>query len=157
MSAQDLVIILAVVVIWGINFVALRVGLDGVPPMLLVCLRFVLCALPAVFFVKRPQVQWRYVVGYGAVLGIIKFSLLYGGLKIGMPAGLSSIILQTQSFFTLGFAAALLGERVKPNQMVGILIAFGGLSLSHLRSTRLSVRCRWRCASVRRVLGGWRT
>ena len=129
MTAQDLSIILLVVVIWGVNFVALRIGLNGMPPMLLVCLRFVLSALPAVFFVKRPQVQWRYVIGYGLVLGVVKFSLLYGGLKIGMPTGLSSIVLQTQSFFTFGFATVLLNERVRPNQIAGMLIAVSGLGL----------------------------
>ena len=129
MTAQDLSIILLVVVIWGVNFVALRIGLNGMPPMLLVCLCFVLSALPAVFFVKRPQVQWRYVIGYGLVLGVVKFSLLYGGLKIGMPTGLSSIVLQTQSFFTFGFATVLLNERVRPNQIAGMLIAVSGLGL----------------------------
>jgi O-acetylserine/cysteine efflux transporter len=129
MRAKDLIIILAVVVIWGVNFVALRVGLNGVPPMLLVCLRFVLSALPAVFLVRRPATPFRYLFWYGMFMGVGQYSLLYGALKLGMPAGLSSIVIQTQSFFTLGFAVWLLGERVKPNQIVGMLIAFGGLSL----------------------------
>jgi len=129
MSAQDVGLILAVIVVWGVNFVALRVGLNGVPPMLLVCFRFVLSALPALFFVKRPTVRVSHVIVYGLVMGVAQFSLLYGSLKMGMPTGLSSIVMQTQSFFTLVFAVPLLGERVKPNQIAGMLIAASGLGL----------------------------
>lgn len=135
MSARDIAIALIIVAIWGVNFVALRVGLNGVPPLLLVCLRFLLCALPAVLVVRRPKTPLRHVFWYGIFIGVIQYSLLYGALKLGMPAGLSSIVIQTQAFFTLGFAALLLKERVRPQQMAGMLIACAGLSLIALNDT----------------------
>jgi O-acetylserine/cysteine efflux transporter len=129
MNARDVAIALAIVVIWGVNFVALRLGLDGVPPMFLVFTRFVLSAIPAVFFVRRPNVAFKYLLAYSLFTGVGQYSLLYGALKLGMPAGLSSIVMQVQAFATMGFAAMLIGERVRPTQVVGVLIACAGLSL----------------------------
>ena len=129
MNTKDLVVALMIVVIWGVNFVALRLGLNGVPPMFLVFTRFVLSAIPAVFFIKRPNVPFRYLLAYSAFTGVGQYSLLYGALKLGMPAGLSSIVMQMQAFFTLGFGVMLIGERVRPQQVAGVLIACAGLSL----------------------------
>jgi O-acetylserine/cysteine efflux transporter len=129
MNAKDVGVALLIVLIWGVNFVALRLGLNGVPPMFLVFTRFVLSAIPAVFFVKRPNVAFKYLLAYSVFTGVGQYSLLYGALKLGMPAGLSSIVMQVQAFATMGFAALLIGERVRPQQMVGVLIACAGLGL----------------------------
>lgn len=129
MNLKDVLVAMLIVVIWGTNFVALRVGLNGVPPMLLVAARFTLSAIPAVFLIRRPAVPWRHIVAYGMVMGVLQFSLLYGALTIGMPAGLSSIIMQSQAFFTLGFAAVWLKEPIKRRQVAGMTIAGLGLLL----------------------------
>lgn len=129
MSIADILTALLVIAVWGLNFVALRLGLNGVPPMLLVAVRFTLSAVPAVFLIRRPAVPWRHLVAYGLTMGVIQFSLLYGALSIGMPAGLSSIAMQVQAFFTLGFAAVFLKERIKARQVVGMAIAGLGLLL----------------------------
>ncbi|MBK8834569.1 MAG: EamA family transporter [Anaerolineae bacterium] len=129
MSIADILIALLVIAVWGLNFVALRVGLNGVPPMLLVAARFMLCAFPAVFLIRRPAVPWRHLIAYGLAMGVLQFSLLYGALSIGMPAGLSSIVMQSQAFFTLGFGALFLKEQIKSRQVVGMAIAGLGLLL----------------------------
>lgn len=129
MNARDILIALVIIAIWGTNFVALRVGLNGVPPMLLVSARFALSAFPAVFLVKRPALPWGRLITYGLAMGVLQFSLLYGALTIGMPAGLSSIVMQSQAFFTLGFAALMLGERIRARQIAGMAIAGAGLVL----------------------------
>lgn len=129
MDAREISVALLIVAIWGTNFVALRVGLNGVPPMLLVAARFTLSAFPAVLFVKRPQVPTGRLILYGMVMGVLQFSLLYGALTLGMPTGLSSIVAQSQAFFTLGFAALLLGERIRARQVLGMAIAACGLLL----------------------------
>jgi O-acetylserine/cysteine efflux transporter len=129
MSPKDLLLALVVVVAWGVNFVVIKVGLHGVPPMLLGALRFTLAAVPAVFFVKRPQMPWRWLFAYGATISFGQFAFLFSAMYVGMPAGLASLVLQAQAFFTLIFAALFLHERFRVPNVVGLLIAAGGLAI----------------------------
>ncbi len=120
---------LVVTALWGFNFVVIAVGVREVPPLLLACLRFVLASLPAVFFVRRPRVGWKLLVGYGLFLGVGQFGFLFTAIQWGAPAGLSSVILQVQAFFTALLAVALLGEKFRWNHAVGLLVAGAGLVL----------------------------
>lgn len=129
MSPRDLLLALVVVVAWGVNFVVIKVGLHGVPPMLLGALRFTLAAVPAVFFVKRPQMPWRWLFAYGATISFGQFAFLFSAMYVGMPAGLASLVLQAQAFFTLIFAALFLHERFRVPNVVGLLIAAAGLAV----------------------------
>ena len=133
MSNNDLGLAFVVIAVWGVNFVALRLGLANMPPMLMVFVRFMLSAFPAVFFLRRPNVAWRYLIIYGLCMGALQATFLYSALKLGMPAGLSSVIAQTQAFFTLGMAALILKERVRVNQVVGMAISVCGLAVIALR------------------------
>jgi O-acetylserine/cysteine efflux transporter len=125
---------LLVAAIWGVNFVVIDIGLQEFPPLLFSALRFLLAAVPAVFFVGRPQVPWRWVIAVGVALGIMKFSLLFVGMNIGMPPGLASLVLQGQAVFTMLFAFALLREKPRAIQVVGMLIAATGILLVALES-----------------------
>ncbi|WP_350278299.1 EamA family transporter [Kribbella sp. HUAS MG21] len=129
MTPRDLVLALAVVVVWGINFVVIEVGLEGMPPLLLSALRFFFAAVPAIFLLGPPRVAWRYVVGVGLALGVAKFGLLFIAMDHGVPAGLSSLVLQSQVIFTVLFAIAVLRERPRPAQVAGIAIACAGIGL----------------------------
>jgi O-acetylserine/cysteine efflux transporter len=129
MSPRDLLLALVVVVAWGVNFVVIKAGLHGVPPMLLGALRFTLAAVPAVFFVKRPQMPWRWLFAYGATISFGQFAFLFSAMYVGMPAGLASLVLQAQAFFTLIFAALFLHERFRVPNVVGLLIAAAGLAI----------------------------
>ncbi|MFC4175228.1 EamA family transporter [Microvirga sp. GCM10011540] len=120
---------LFVTVIWGLSFVVIKIGVGATPPLLLAALRFAFAALPAVFFIPRPKTGWRYILGYGFFLGIVQFGLLFAAIALGMPASLASLIMQAQVFFTILFAALLMGERPSPYQIVGGIIAFLGLGL----------------------------
>jgi O-acetylserine/cysteine efflux transporter len=133
MSPKDLLLALVVIVAWGLNFVVIRVGLDGLPPMLLGALRFVLAALP-VFLVRRPDLPWRWLIAYGATISLGQFVFLFEAMANGMPAGLASLVLQSQAFFTLAFAALFLGERMRGASVLGLLIAGGGLLLIGLQT-----------------------
>lgn len=139
---RPLHILLAVLVaaIWGFNFVVIKVGLRDFPPILFSGLRFLVAALPLLVLIgwkggwkggwkAGPTVAWRYVIGIGVVLGVVKFSLLFIGMDIGMPAGLSSLVLQAQAFFTVFYAALLLDERPTRRQALGMLVAFSGIGL----------------------------
>jgi O-acetylserine/cysteine efflux transporter len=120
---------LVVTALWGFNFVVIAVGVEGVPPLFLACLRFVLAAFPALLFVKKPAVSWPMLIAYGMFLGVGQFGLLFSAIKLGAPAGLSSVILQAQAFFTALLAVAFLGEKFRWNNAAGLVIAGAGLVL----------------------------
>ncbi|MDI6104509.1 EamA family transporter [Actinoplanes sp. NEAU-A12] len=127
MRPRHLLLAVAVAAIWGFNFVAIDAGLDHFPPLLFSALRFGLAAFPALLFVGRPQVPWRWIVTVALVLGVIKFSLLFIGMEAGMPAGLSSLVLQSQAVFTMLFAVLFLRERPRPVQLAGLAVAVAGV------------------------------
>ncbi|MFG2295471.1 EamA family transporter [Streptomyces sp. NPDC048603] len=119
-----------VAAVWGFNFVVIEIGLDHFPPLLLSALRFLVAALPAVFFVGAPKVAWKWVLGVGLALGVAKFGLLFTGMDAGMPAGLSSLVLQVQAVFTALFAAVALGERPGRVRLLGMAVALAGIAVA---------------------------
>jgi O-acetylserine/cysteine efflux transporter len=129
LAPRDLLLTLAVVAVWGYTFVPIKVALVEVPPFALAALRFLLAAVPLVFFIARPAMPWRFVVGYGVAIGVFQFGLLFLGMKLGMPAGLSSLVIQMQVFFTIGLAVALEGDRVQRQHLVGAALATLGIVL----------------------------
>jgi O-acetylserine/cysteine efflux transporter len=126
-SPRDIILALLVVTVWGVNFVAIKWGVDEVPPLLLTALRFLAAAVPAVFFIRRPKVSLPILVAYGFSIGVLQFGLLFVAIRLGMPAGLASLVMQLQVFFTIGLAVALLGERPGWFQLVGAVVAFAGI------------------------------
>jgi O-acetylserine/cysteine efflux transporter len=129
MKPRDLLLALVVVVAWGVNFVVIEVGLENFPPLLFSALRFFLAAVPAIFILGRPRVAWRYVIAVGLALGVAKFGLLFIAMDRGVPAGLASLVLQSQVIFTVLFAIVVLRERPRGAQVIGILIACLGMVL----------------------------
>lgn len=136
MSPKDLLLALVVIVVWGMNFVVIKIGLDDIPPMLLGCLRFMLAAFPAILFIKRPQMPLRWLIAYGATISLGQFAFLFSAMHVGMPAGLASLVLQSQAFFTLFFAVLFLGERLRATNLVGLVIAASGLVLIGMQGDR---------------------
>lgn len=129
MWVRDRFLALAIVLVWGVNFVVIKVGLQGMPPLLLAGLRFAFVALPAIFFIKRPQVPLKWLVAYGLTINFLQFSLLFWALKVGMAAGLASLLLQAQAFITLGFGVLLLKEKVRIHNMIAVSVAGAGIYL----------------------------
>ena len=129
MSPRDLLLALVVVFVWGVNFVVIKVGLHGVPPLLLGALRFVFVVVPSIFFVPRPPVPWRWLLAYGLVISFLQFALLFSAINLGMPAGLASLVLQAQAFFTLVFARLFLGETIRATTVAGYGVAAVGLAV----------------------------
>lgn len=129
MPLKDWLAALLVIVIWGVNFVVIKVGLNDVPPLLLGGLRFSLVAFPAVFFVKRPAVGWGALMAYAFTISFAQFIFLFVAIYIGMPAGLSSLVMQSQAFFTVLIAAMFLNEKVRRHNIIGIAVAVLGLAL----------------------------
>lgn len=129
LPARDVLLLLGVAILWGANFVPIVWALDEVPPFALAALRFLLAAVPAVFFVRRPTAPWRSVVAYGLLIGVGQFGLLFTAMKLGFPAGIASLAMQVQVFFTIGIAAFALKDPVGARQVAGAVLAAVGLGI----------------------------
>lgn len=129
LSTADWLSAAAVVVIWGLNFVVMKVALQYFSPMLLGALRFTAASLPFLLFLPRPALPWRFIAVYGLAQGLGQFGFLFLALKLGMPAGMASVVIQTQAFFTLLLAGPLLGERGSSWQWIGLAVAGAGLAV----------------------------
>ena len=127
MGARDLLAALAVVIIWGLNFIAMKWGLESFTPFELGAMRYVAAALPMVFLVRPPRIGWRWVVGFGMFQGVGQFSFGFFALKLGMTAALASVLMQTQVFFTALFGFMALGERPSRPLLIGMALAGVGL------------------------------
>ena len=129
MAVRDVLAALLVALLLGLAFVAIKVGLETLPPLLLTALRFLFAAIPAVFFVRPPRAPARLVLAFGLFHGVALFGLMFLAIAIGMPAGLSSLVVQMQVFFTIGLAFALFRERPSGLQVVGGSVAACGVAV----------------------------
>jgi O-acetylserine/cysteine efflux transporter len=134
---SHLLLALAVVFVWGTNFVVIRWGLDGLPPFLFATLRFALSALPWLLFIPRPTAPWRKLAAFGVLLGVGQFGLLFLAIQGRISPGLASLVVQIQVFFTIGMSLVLMRERVRGFQVMGLLLALAGLAViaAHLDAT----------------------
>lgn len=137
LAPADLALTLAVVTVWGFTFVPIKVALVELPPFALAALRFAFAALPAVLLVRRPAMPWKGVIAYGLAIGVFQFGLLFLGMRLGMPAGLSSIVIQLQAFFTIGLAVAFAGDRLHRWNALGALVATAGIVVLGLHEASL--------------------
>jgi O-acetylserine/cysteine efflux transporter len=126
---NHLLLALAVVFVWGTNFVVIRWGLDGLPPFLFATLRFTFSALPWLLFIPRPTAPWRKLAAFGVLLGVGQFGLLFLAMRSSISPGLASLVVQVQVFFTIGLSLLLMGERVRGFQIAGLLLALAGLGV----------------------------
>lgn len=126
-SGLDLASALAVVVIWGLNFVAMKLALRHFTPFQLGAWRYVFAVLPLVLLIRPPRVPARWVLMYGLAQGVGQFGFLFTALQVGMTAALASVLMQTQVFFTALFGYVLLGERLSGALRLGLLLAAAGL------------------------------
>lgn len=127
MTRKDGLLALLVVVVWGLNFVVIKLGLHNMPPLMLAGLRFMLVAFPALLFVARPAIPLRLLLGYGLTISFGQFAFLFCAIGTGMPAGLASLVLQAQAFFTIILGAFVFGERLQGKQLAGIALAIFGV------------------------------
>src|SRR6478752_2170791 len=127
MRRRDTALAVLVALIWGTNFVAIRTGIDSVPPFLFLAVRFVVVCVPAVFLVRRPGLPWRDLALIGLFTSLGQFALMYLALHLGMPPGLASLVLQAQVLLTVVIAAVWLRERTSPAQRLGVALGGAGL------------------------------
>ena len=124
-----LLLALAVMAVWGTNFVVIKYALIDLPPLLLAALRFSFAVAPLIFVLPRPKVPWRNLAAYGVLIGAGQFGLLFLAMRHDITPGLASLVVQTQIFFTIGLSMRLSGERVRPFQWLALLLASGGIGV----------------------------
>jgi len=128
MPFVHLCVTLFLILIWGVNFVVIQVALQEIPPILLTFLRFFFAAFPLVFFLKPPKTSWTLLFSYALTLIVLDFCFLFTGMYIGVSAGIASLTLQTQVFFTAILAVVFLKEKMSKAQILGASIAFLGVA-----------------------------
>jgi O-acetylserine/cysteine efflux transporter len=128
-NRRDSLLAALVASIWGFNFVVIDWGMEGVPPLLFVAIRFTFVVFPAILFVARPAAPWRVVAAVGVFMSLGQFGFLYVSMDAGMPPGLAALVLQAQVIFTILIAAGVLRELPTPAQVVGVLIGAVGLAV----------------------------
>ena len=134
LSLQNVLLLVFATFLWGFNFVVIRWGLDEIPPLLFTGLRFAVCAFPAILLVPRPAAPVLWVIAFGLVFGVLQFGCLFVAMAIGMPAGLASLVMQAQVFFTILLALPFYGE--KPNRLRWLALALGAAGLLLIAATR---------------------
>lgn len=127
MSYRDRLIGLAVVLLWGLNFLALHIGVEHFPPLFFAGLRFAVIAVPVLFLVPRPRVPLRWLLLYGFGFGVLQFAFLFTAMRAGMPTGLSSLVLQSSAPFTVLLGTLFLRERLGATQILGLAAALLGM------------------------------
>ena len=114
--------------IWGLNYVITKIGLQDFSPIFFTCLRYTAIVFPLIFVIKRGGLSWTLIVQTGFLLGTMTFTLAFIGIKLGVPAGLTSLVMQSQVVFTLIFSGLVLKDQPSAPQKIGIGIAVLGLA-----------------------------
>lgn len=134
LPASHLLLALAIVTVWGTNFVVIKLSLGAFPPFLFAALRYTFAFLPLVFFMPRPKVSWVNLCVYGLAVGVGQFGILYFAIDGRISPGLASLVIQTQVFFTIGFAMFFAKERLRTYQTLAVLVAMTGLGIIALHT-----------------------
>jgi O-acetylserine/cysteine efflux transporter len=129
LSLRDALLAMAIVAVWGTNFVVARIALNVLPPLLFAGLRFSFVLLPLVLVLKRPNTSWRNLAGYGFCIGVGQFGLLFIAMDGQISPGLASLVVQMQVFFTILLAMLRNGERLKPHQLAAFALALAGMGV----------------------------
>lgn len=129
LTLRHFLLALAVVAVWGSNFVVIKLALGQLPPLLFATLRFATVVFPLVLFLPRPAVAWRNLAGYGLLIGVGQFGLLFVAMNGHISPGLASLVIQVQVFFTIGLAMLLAGERLQRVQWLALALGAAGLGV----------------------------
>jgi O-acetylserine/cysteine efflux transporter len=133
---SHLLLALIIVAIWGTNFVVMKNCLDTFPPFMFAALRFCFALFPMVFFIPRPRIPLWNLTLYGLLIGVGQFGFVYYAVNSQISPGLASLVIQTQAFFTIGFAMLLNKERLQKYQFFALLLAIFGLLIIALHTDK---------------------
>jgi O-acetylserine/cysteine efflux transporter len=128
MTPGDLALTVVVMVLWGLNFVVAKVGLQELPPMLMVGLRFMMVAALLIGFVPFPRRQLGKIFGLSISMGALHFGLMFVGIR-NVDASVASVAIQLQVPFAALLAWLFLGDTLGWRRAAGMALAFLGIIL----------------------------
>ena len=128
MPGTDVLLATLISVIWGINFVIAKAGLEQLPPILLVCIRFCLVSIVLVPFVKRPTGHWRGILWLAVTLGLLHFSFIFTGLA-AVDAAVAAITVQSQVAFAAILAAVVFKDPPGWRRLTGMAVSVAGVAV----------------------------
>lgn len=129
MPFSHIALAIMVAAIYGTAFVAIQLAIDEIPPIMATGYRYLLTVFPFIFFVRRPNVSWALLASYGIVQAVIMFATIFSAIKLGMPPGIASMVVQLQVFFTIGISFFVFGEMPTMRQAIGALTAMIGVAI----------------------------
>lgn len=128
MRLNDLLLGLSIMCLWGFNFSVIKLGADQINPILLTTLRFTFAVLPVIFFIKRPQVKLRYLMGYGITFGVGVWGMMTSAITLGVSAGMAGVLMDLSLIASLMIGWLVLKEKISPRQILGAgLILLGAV------------------------------
>lgn len=129
MPLSHIALAIMVAAIYGTAFVAIQFAIDEIPPIMATGNRYLLTVFPFIFFVRKPNVSWSLLATYGVVQAVIMFATIFSAIKLGMPPGIASMVVQLQVFFTIGISFFAFGEKPTTRQAIGALLALFGVAI----------------------------
>ena len=126
MTAAMVATLVAVTVVWGLNFAVIKTGIHLVPPIAFVALRFAAVGLCLIPWLRWPGRRMTDLIALSVVLGVVHFSLMFTGMK-ALDVATASIAIQLQVPFAAILAAVFFGEKLRWRRITGMAIAFAGV------------------------------
>jgi len=126
-SPIHLIIIVAVTCLWGFNFSVIKAGVDNLDPFILAGLRFTFAAFPAILFVRKPDVDWRYIALYGITFGVGVWGMMSMSIYMGLSAGITSLTLEFSAFISVLMGVVFLKEHINMSLKIGLALSLLGL------------------------------
>jgi O-acetylserine/cysteine efflux transporter len=127
LAPRDLALLVAVTLIWGLNLVVSKIGVEHIPPMLFTLLRFSIAAVLLAPWLRLHPGHMSAIVVAALLSGGIHVALLFAGLALAENVSSVAIASQLGTPFTTLLSVALLGEVVRWRRWSGILLAFAGV------------------------------
>lgn len=128
MPLRDLALGLAVIVIWALNIIVIKLGVAELPPLLLTTLRFALVAALLVPFHPVARHQLPFLALLSVTFGSLHFALLFIGLGQA-EAGTGALLVQMGTPFATLLAVVFLKERLGPRRLAGLALSFAGVAV----------------------------
>ncbi|QMV14911.1 EamA family transporter [Vibrio spartinae] len=127
MVRNDLLLAIVVMAIWGFNFSMIKLGITEVNPLVATAARFTLAVIPAIFFIRRPNVAWRYLFAYGLVFGVGIWGMASWSITAGLSSGMSSVLLSSNALISMAAGVWLQKEHVSKRKIIGAVAALVAL------------------------------
>ncbi len=105
----------------------MKIGVSQIGPFLLASMRFLIASVPLIFFIKKPNVPLIFIACYSLTFGLGQFGLLFSAIKLGLPSGMASLLVQLQVMFTPLLSLIVLKQKISTSTILAIFLSLMGL------------------------------